>query len=176
MKSALFLTGGPGVGKTTIIKESITHFKGSAGGFYTEEIREQGVRQGFNIVTLEGEKAVLAHITISSPHRVGKYGVDVANLNRVGVAALWQAMRERDIVVVDEVGRMELFSAAFRDAVRVALDRGKRVLGTIMLRADPWADEVKSHPLVELLVVTRTNHQEVLAWVNQWLESPGPME
>jgi len=90
------LTGRPGTGKTSLIKQAVAEMKGKAGGFYTEEIRSQGVRQGFKLVTLDGQDAILAHIDIHSPYRVSKYGVDIDSLDRVGVSALHQAARQCD--------------------------------------------------------------------------------
>ena len=143
--------------------------KGKAGGFYTEEIRTQGVREGFRLVTLDGEETILAHINIRSPYRVSKYGVDIDALDRVGVPALRRAAQRGDLVVVDEIGKMELFSTAFREAVSGMVDSGIRVLGTVMLSPNPWADAIKRQPQVNLLTVTRDNHQQILAELLHWL-------
>ncbi len=172
MKQAYLLTGGPGVGKTTLIKQAIDKAQVNAGGFFTEEIRAGGVRQGFRIVTMDGRSAILAHIDFKSPFRVSKYGVDIESLDTVGVAALKDAIRECDVVVIDEIGKMELFSPAFKDAVLEALDSKKRVLGTIMFTSHPWADDIKRHPDFALITVTRANRQQVLARIVSWLEAP----
>lgn len=170
MKSVYLLTGQPGTGKTSLIKQAVAAIEGKASGFYTEELRSQGVRQGFRLVTLAGESAILAHIDIHSPYRVSKYGVDVDSLERVGVAALYQAGQQNDLVIIDEIGKMELFSTRFRETVSQLIDRGKNILGTIMLSPNPWADAVKRRPEVKLITVTRTNHQQVLAELQQWLK------
>ncbi|TET39392.1 MAG: NTPase [Dehalococcoidia bacterium] len=172
MKKAYLLTGGPGVGKTTIIKQAIGNLQGKAGGFYTEEIRAGGARQGFRIVTLDGQSATLAHIDIKSPYRVSKYGVDMEGLDRVGVSALREATRQCDLVVIDEIGKMELFSPYFKEAVLEAINSEKRVLGTIMLTSHPWADLIKRHPNVVTITVTRMNQQQVLEQVLEWLKAP----
>jgi nucleoside-triphosphatase len=169
MKPAFLLTGQPGTGKTSLIKQALSQMKGKAGGFYTEEIRNQGVRQGFKLVTLEGQTAILAHIYFQSPYRVGKYGVDVDSLDKVGVSALNQAMQECDLVVIDEIGKMELCSLKFREAVSSILKSGQRLLGTIMLNPNPYADAIKRQPQVNLVTVTRTNHQPVLEELQDWL-------
>jgi nucleoside-triphosphatase len=172
MKQVYLLTGQPGTGKTRIIKQAITEMKGKAGGFYTEEIRSQGVRQGFKLVTLDGQTAVLSHINFPSPYRVSKYGVDVDSLDKVGVSALNKAMRECNLVVIDEIGKMELFSAKFRETVSNILNSGQRLLGTIMLSPNPYADAIKRQPQVNLVTVTRTNHQQVLEELRDWLNAP----
>ncbi len=169
MESVYLLTGRPGTGKTGLIKQVATQIKGRAGGFYTEEIRSQGVRKGFRLVTLDGQDTILAHVNIHSPYRVSRYGVDIDNLDRVGVSALHKAAQQCDLVVVDEIGKMELFSASFTEAVLQIIDSGKRVLGTIMLSPNPWADAIKRKPQVNLVTVTRANHKEVLEELLRWL-------
>jgi len=171
MKQVYLLTGQPGTGKTSIIKQALAEMKGKAGGFYTEEIRSHGVRQGFKLVTLDGQTAILAHINFHSPYRVSKYGVDIDSLDEVGVSALEQAVRDCDLVVVDEIGKMELFSARFREAVQNILNSGKRLLGTIMLSPNPYADAIKRQPQVNVVTVTRTNHQQVLEELQNWLNT-----
>lgn len=169
MKRALLLTGQPGTGKTALIKEALARTKVNGGGFYTEEIRTGGIRQGFKIVTLDGHEAILAHIHVSSPYQVSKYRVDTDVLDRVGVSALRMAIRESELIVIDEIGKMELFSTQFREAVTQALNSGKKVLGTIMLSAHPFADLIKRHHQVETLLVTRGNHAETLQNILDWL-------
>ncbi len=171
MKQVYLLTGRPGMGKTSLIKQAVAGVKGEAGGFYTEEIRIQGVRQGFRLVTLDGQEVILAHINIHSPYRVSKYGVDIDSLDRVGVSALHKAAQRCDLVVIDEIGKMELFSADFRRAVSQMIDSGKRILGTIMLSPNPWADAIKRQPQVNLVTVTRTNYQDVLEGLLHWLKA-----
>ncbi|TEU11665.1 MAG: NTPase [Anaerolineales bacterium] len=157
MGKTILLTGRPRVGKTTIVKEVVKRLPGRAGGFYTEEIKERGQRQGFRIVTLDGQEGLLAHVNVSSRYRVSKYGVDLVSLEKVGVTAIQHAIVVSDYVVIDEIGKMELFSAAFKEAVLAAVESDKLVLGTIMLRSHPWADAIKSHPQVNLIKVTVAN-------------------
>ncbi len=170
MKTVYLLTGRPGTGKTSLVRQAVAELKGKAGGFYTEEIRVQGTRLGFKLITLDGQEAVLAHVDFQSRYRVGKYGVDVDALERVGVPALAEAIRQRDVIVIDEIGKMELFSNRFREVVLEAIQSGKRVLGTIMLKPDPWADDIKRQPQVKLVEVTRTGYYRVLADIKSWLE------
>jgi len=170
MKQVYLLTGRPGTGKTSLIKQAVAGMTGKAGGFYTEEIRSHGVRKGFKLVTLDGEEAILAHIKIQSKYQVGKYGVDVDALDRVGVAALQKAIQQCQLVVVDEIGRMELFSNSFRKTVLEIIDSGKWLLGTIMFNSNQWADAIKRRPEVHVVPVTGSNKQQVLAGLKQWLE------
>lgn len=105
------------------------------------------------------------------PQRVGKYGVDVACLERVAVPAMRRALQECSIVVVDEIGKMELLSSSFRDALAEALDSGIRLLGTITLQPHPFADRVKCDPRVQVVPVSRSNRQLVLGEVTRWLQT-----
>jgi energy-coupling factor transporter ATP-binding protein EcfA2 len=84
----ILLTGRPGCGKTTLIKRVVKNLPQGAGGFYTEEIRDGGTRTGFKIVTLDGEEAVFAHVDFKTPDHVGKYGLDLSALERIGVGAV----------------------------------------------------------------------------------------
>ncbi len=172
MKRAYLLSGEPGCGKTSAVRQVLSRAGKSAGGFYTEEMRAGGVRRGFRIVTLDGSRAVLADTDARGPHRVGKYGVYVENLDAVAVPAVRAAIGDCDLVVIDEIGKMELFSNSFRDAVLTALESGKNVLGTIMSSAHPWADGVKRRPEVEVVTVTRANRDEVVEGVLKWLANP----
>ena len=171
MKQVYLLTGRPGTGKTSIIKQVATQMQVRAGGFYTEEIRSRGVREGFRLVSLNGDNAILAHVTIQSPYRVSKYGVDIEALERVGVPALYEAAEQYKLVIVDEIGKMELFSAEFREAVSYIIDSGKKVLGTIMFNPNSWADSVKRHSRVNLITVTRDNNKKVLEDIREWLSN-----
>jgi nucleoside-triphosphatase len=170
MKRVYLLTGLPGTGKTRLIKEAVSGLGDSAGGFYTEEIRSsEGNRLGFRLVTLDGQRIELAHIKFKSQQRVGKYGVSVQAMDSVGVPALEEALRDCDVVVVDEIGKMELFSKNFKDAVIKLLDSKKKVLGTIMFTTNPWTDAIKKRADVELLPVTGTNYNGVLGELKEWL-------
>jgi len=172
MKRVYLLTGKPGTGKTSLIKKALAGIGGNAGGFYTEEIRERGIRQGFRLVTLDGQSAILAHVNTDSPYRVSKYGVELNNLDNIGVAALQQAAQQCDYIVIDEIGKMELFSDSFRKTVlQIISHSNKKVLGTIMLNSNPFADVIKTHPEVNVITVTAENHATVLEKLHHWIKS-----
>ncbi|MBI4216833.1 MAG: AAA family ATPase [Chloroflexi bacterium] len=169
MKQALLLTGPPGSGKTTALRRALAGLEGRAGGFFTQELRDGGLRLGFEIVTLSGERGLLAHRDFPSAFRVGRYGVDLAALERLAVPSLAKAMKERKLVVIDEIGKMEILSPAFREAVLTLLESGQPVLGTVMRARHPWAEMVKVHPQVALLTVARGHQDETAAQVRRWL-------
>jgi nucleoside-triphosphatase len=159
---AVLITGLPGCGKTTLIRKAVADLGVPAAGFYTEEIRSAGRRQGFSLVTLDGRRATLASVQIRSPHRVSKYGVDVQALETVGLPALEEATSGAKLLVADEIGKMELLSSRFREAVLRALDAGGRVLATIMLSRHPFADALKARDDVRLIHLTPDNRGQTL--------------
>lgn len=170
MESVYLLTGRPGVGKTTLIKQVLSQLDLSAGGVYTEEIRENGVRKGFRLISLDGRNTILAHIDFPGPYRVGKYGVKIQNLDDIGVDAINEAVKQSDLIVIDEIGRMELFSPEFRSAVIAAVSSDKKVLGSIMLKPDPFADEIKRHKNVKLFELTPGNRERIKKEISDLLQ------
>ena len=160
-KTAFLLTGRPGCGKTTLIRRLVEGLGVAAGGFYTEEIRRGGRREGFALITLAGQTATLASVHSPSRQRVSKYGVNVESIDEVGVPAIEWATARAALVVIDEIGKMELFSNGFRQAVLSALESGKPVLASIMLVPHPWADAIKARPEVDVILLTEANRSQV---------------
>jgi nucleoside-triphosphatase len=173
MAKTLLLTGMPGVGKTTVIKAVAQALGERADGFYTEEIRERGKRQGFRLLGLRGAEVTLAHVRLQGRERpqVSRYGVDVDAVERVGVTSLERAIAGGCIVIIDEIGKMELFSKAFKTAVLGAMDSQSRVIATAMARSQPWVDALKARPDVTVWQVTWENRDEMPARVAKWLQS-----
>jgi nucleoside-triphosphatase len=157
MSPKILLTGPPGIGKTTVIREIARCLGANAAGFYTEETREGGRRTGFDIVTLDGRRAPLARAGKSGKYRVGRYGVDIGALDSSAVPAIEQALEGDKVIVIDEIGKMELFSQRFRDAVLRAFDSANSVVAVIMLKANPFADSIKRRPGVVTIEVTNAN-------------------
>ena len=161
MTRAILLTGKPGCGKTTLIRRVLEDFPGDVGGFFTQEIREAGTRKGFEIITLGGERGILAHVDIRSSQRVGKYGVDLQALDRLVVPAIQGAVDRQALVVIDEIGPMEIRSPRFRKVVNYALRSDVKVLGTIAHRSSPFTDEIKRMSDVSVIEVNQVNRQEL---------------
>lgn len=132
-----------------------------AGGFYTEEMREGRARVGFRIRSLDGESGILAHKDCDSPHRVSRYGVNVADVRRVGVAALDRALEGCELIVVDEIARMEMFCPEFGATVERCLDSPQPLLGTIQERSDPFLSQIRARPDVHLVSVTPANRDRL---------------
>jgi nucleoside-triphosphatase len=120
-----------------------------------------GKPRGFMIRTTGGKEAVLAEKGLKSGRRLGKYGLDLRNLEETGVPALEHALRNSDIIVIDEIGKMELFSGRFRETVMKALDSPKKVVGVIHQSKQPFLDAIRARSDVLLLEVTGANNEEV---------------
>jgi nucleoside-triphosphatase len=167
MDQKVLLTGRPGCGKTTLIKRVVKNLPQRAAGFYTEEIRNGATRAGFKLVTLAGDERVLAHVDFKTPERLGKYGLDLSALETIGVKAIRDAVRAQQLVVIDEIGPMEIRSATFRDAVNEALDSEVPLLATIFARSLPFTDPIKSRPDVTLIEVRPDNRERLVAELSE---------
>ena len=163
----VLLTGRPGCGKTTLVKRVVKNLSQRAAGFYTEEIRDGGIRVGFRLVTLAGDEGVLAHIDFKTSERVGKYGLELSALEAVGVNAIREAMQATRLIVIDEIGPMEIRSLVFREAVNEALDSESPVLATIFFRPLPFTDAIKSRPDVVLIEVRPNNRERLVSELSE---------
>ena len=170
----VLLTGRPGCGKTTLIKRVVNELPQRFGGFYTEEIRDHGTRVGFKVVALEGGEAVFAHVDFATPERLGKYRLDLSALETVGVKAVRDAMRARQLVVIDEIGPMEIRSAMFRDAVNEVFESEVPLLATIFARSLPFIDAIKSRPDVTLVEVSPENREKLASQLANTFGNPSP--
>ncbi|MFX1562472.1 MAG: nucleoside-triphosphatase, partial [Promethearchaeota archaeon] len=122
-KANILITGQPGCGKSTLVARIVKELqtKGvKVGGITTPEFRtESRQRGGFLIQDITtGEEAIMATSEYSSKIRVGRYGVDVAAIHKIGVTAIDKAVITADIVVIDEIGKMELLSQKFQNFLK----------------------------------------------------------
>jgi nucleoside-triphosphatase len=168
---ALLLTGPPGVGKTTAMRRAVEELSElRIRGFTTEEIREAGQRVGFRISTFDGDEAVLAHVKIRSPNKVGKYAVDLSALDRIG-ASQFSRCSTREVVFIDEIGKMETLSADFVEKVESLLNSRVVLVATVGLRGRGFIEEVKRRPDVLLRTVDRSNRDRLPAEIAAWVRS-----
>ena len=155
------ITGRPGVGKTTLVTKIAERMRPvRVAGFYTTEIRSGGSRVGFELRGLTGKHQTLAHVDVQSPDRVGKYKVDTGSFE-VFLETLGLLNPDVELVVIDEIGKMELFSRRFRSLVRAVLDSEKQLLATIALKGGGFIGEMKQRTDVRLLELTLDNRERL---------------
>ncbi len=161
-KRLLLITGPPGIGKTTVLMHAVGALKEmgyEVGGMVSKEVREGGVRVGFEVMDLHsGRKGWLARACQLAGPRIGKYCVDLGGLESIGARAVSFAADNCDLVAVDEIGPMELLSAGFRQAVEKAIESGKPFVATIHFRSsDPLVESIRKRDDAETFVVTTEN-------------------
>lgn len=158
----ILITGMPGVGKTTLVQRLVTRSKiKSVTGFYTSEIRRCGVRRGFELRTFSGDRQILAHVDIASNWRVGKYKVDVPRFEHF-LDSLNLIHTTADLVVIDEIGKMEAISDKFQGIIRHVLSSNQQVLGTVAFKGTGLIKEVKRLSNIKLIEITINNRDRLV--------------
>jgi nucleoside-triphosphatase THEP1 len=160
MKNIL-ITGPPGCGKTTLIEKVIERTHVPCRGFVTKEIREAGRRKGFKIITLAREEGILAHEKIGGGLRVGKYGVNLQKPAQIAAPSIIP-QNPGEVVIIDEIGKMECLSKVFRKTVLDVLDSHNFVLGSIALKGGAFIEAVKARPDIELIQITQQNRSALV--------------
>jgi nucleoside-triphosphatase len=161
-KRILLITGAPGTGKTTVLSKVVNELKikgVSVGGMLSREARDGCARLGFEVIDLSsGKRGWLAHVDQKTGPQVGKYRVNLTDLERIGVNAITEAAQKSDVVAIDEIGPMELVSAKFTKAVHQALESSKVVLAVVHAKAkNPLISEAMNRIDSEIFTVTLAN-------------------
>lgn len=162
--SRLLLQGPPKVGKTVAMQrlvELLDEHGVVVTGFLTHEVSERDRRVGFVVRDVSGPEAVLAHQDFQTDVQVGRFGVDVAAFERVALPALHRVQEGGGVVVIDELGRMELASETFVEAVDAVLAASVPVVATVHVHAHPVTDALKQRGDVQWVAVTEANRDEV---------------
>jgi nucleoside-triphosphatase len=153
----VLVEGRPGSGKTTVAARVAALLERNAvdvRGFLTRELRERGHRVGFQVESLDGERAILAHAKFSGPPRVGRYGVDLGAFEEIALPTLTRPPRNA-VFIIDELGKMELASERFCEAVTRLLEMPVDLVATVHVHRHPLTDRLKRQPGVERVKVTR---------------------
>ncbi len=170
LKRVLLLTGRPGVGKTTVLvkaTKALARRGYKVGGMISQEVRVNYERVGFEIVNLGSSKrGWLARVDQRSGPRVGKYYVSIKDLEAIGSESIVNAVENCDVVVIDEIGPMELFSEKFREATNLALRSKKLVLAVVHWKAtDRLVVEARSRDDAETKLVTVEDREKLVELV-----------
>lgn len=152
----IVIQGKPRTGKTTLITETINHLNINWVGFYTQEIREGKERTGFKIVDMDGEEKIFAHIDIKSTYRVGKYGVNIEVLEEV--VDKIKKIQNPKIYIIDEIGKMELYSQKFKDFITEIFNSPTPVLATMKAYPDKFCKELLKYPSCLIFNLYRENY------------------
>ncbi len=159
MRKNIFLTGAPSSGKTTVIKKIINNLQIPANGFYTEEERVGEKRVGFLMRSLDGKEGYLAHQDIESDFTVRRYGVSIENIEAIAATSIQPI--DGNIIILDEIGKMECFSEAFKKAALRALDSPNMVVGTITFGGDAFISRIKQRSDIEIIEVNPLNRDSL---------------
>lgn len=172
MGDNILVRGSPASGKTTLAIRVVEELAGlgfKAAGLVTEEIREGKARRGFRIRDLRGGEAVMAHVDFRGGPRVGKYTVDLEALEEVALRAMDMARGGADLVVIDEIGKMEALSAAFRERVVELLDLPMPLLATVPVGEHPFVSTLLERPDVSVYHLDRRNRERMKEVVKEEL-------
>lgn len=161
MFNKIFLVGLPGCGKTTLVKNILQKIKIPAIGFYTEEIRESGIRTGFLIKTLNMKEAILASVSLDSRFKVGKYNVNIEEIDKIAVPSLLSKSLH-ELIIIDEIGKMECFSERFREIVLKIIDSLNPVLATLPEKGTPYIESLKTRKDIIKFQLTKSNRDDIL--------------
>jgi nucleoside-triphosphatase len=155
----IFVTGPPRCGKSTLIEKLVRKIETPATGFFTREVREKGRRTGFSITTLDGKEGLLAHEKVKSRFKVGKYGVNLEDIDQIAVPSMIPTHRD-EIVVVDEVGKMECCSPLFKKTLIEVLDSYHPVIGSIAQKGGKFIQRIKARDDVLLIHLNEKNRDD----------------
>ncbi len=166
-KKNILITGPPGIGKTTLIENLSRELENlHPVGFYTAEIREDGQRKGFELISLTGNRELLSHVEITNPTRVGKYHVNVEGFERFLDTILFSEP-SKGCAIIDEIGKMECLSDKFRRLLEKLLDSDTTVIATIAVRGNTFMEKIKERADASLFQMTLSNRDSLLSKIMQ---------
>lgn len=168
MTEKILITGPPRRGKSTLISKLIEYYNNEKNytihGFLTPEIREKGDRIGFDIVDIySGKTSQLARVgDFKTKYKLGKYNVFIQEFDKYIEDNLSLEEKTIDLIVIDEIGKMELFSDKFQDFIKNIFSLKISILATIGLKlSHPLKTYLLNLPSVLLLNLNKRNSQLV---------------
>jgi len=158
MRKNILITGMPRSGKSTLLKKVIKQFDHKV-GFVTNEVRKDGERIGFEIETNTGEKSMLANVNFKTNFKVSRYFVNIENLELMIPRV--EDFKKDDLLFLDEIGQMELFSEKFKMLVKKYLDSQNNCIATLSkVYSDSFIEDIKKRSDIFLIEINEENRNE----------------
>jgi nucleoside-triphosphatase len=163
LKKNILITGAPRMGKTTLIRKLIEELNDfQPVGFFTAEIKDHGTRKGFELISLSGKRGILSHVNIKSPYKVGKYKINLKDFE-LFLDSLPLRNDSVNLVIIDEIGKMECFSNYFITIMREILDSPFVLLATVSLKGGGFIEEIKKRNDIELFMLRQDNRDFLMS-------------
>ncbi len=175
------ITGLPGAGKTEALLKVIEMLEvdgHTVGGMITTPIYERGKKIGFEVMDWHSKRlGIFAHRDYETPIKIGNLFVAIDVLNEIGVPSIDWATDEADIIVIDEVGKMEVESETFIQAVKHALEAAKPLILTLHKKSrNPLLQDIRRRDDVRILEVTPINRNllpyKIISLLKSELKAP----
>jgi nucleoside-triphosphatase len=133
MPNNYFISGPPKSGKTTLLRKLVQKMREKGlriGGFLSPDEKSHGRRTGFFVEDIAtGRVEMLAAEDIDGP-KVSKYHVNIKTFESLAVPAL-EGASKYDVIIIDEIGRMEMKSMKFGDLLTQVLESDVPVVAAL---------------------------------------------
>lgn len=171
MNKKILLRGKPGIGKTTtIIKISSKFSNAIFQGFYTQEVRLNNVRVGFDVISFDGRKSILARKNIQTPHKVASYCVDIKSFEEIAIPALTPNNKSK-LFIIDEIGKMECFSEKFINCVKCLFISKYPIIATLPIYSIPIINKILPNHNVEVIEINIQNREKICSYLINYIEN-----
>lgn len=168
MKKNILITGLPKSGKSTLLEKILSKTQYKV-GFLTKEILGDEGRLGFEMETSSGDEVILAHVNHKTPYQVSKYFVDIISLESMIPKVI--EFNNDDLLYLDEIGQMQLFSKKFEKLVEKYLNSENISLSTLsQVYRNDFTDSVRSRTDTILVELTENNRPEMEGFVKQLIK------
>jgi nucleoside-triphosphatase len=163
----VLITGPPRCGKSTLITKLISYYKSKdyvLGGFLTPEVKEAGKRIGFNIKDIQsGKISLLARKGIyNTKYQLGNYSIFIEDFNNYLKNLQSYNLKTIDLLVIDEIGKMELHSQLFLSFLKKIFNSNMKILATIGQKLKhPIKIELLNLSDLKLFQMNLNNQQEI---------------